>query len=111
MYLKPASTKTVELGLRKKIGTVFDPKPEGVQGILAHRIRKGGTEFLVQWEGCSYLQSTWEPEAGLAGAQRHLTAYAKKSRKVEVSVGEVLFQDPRRTGETIRRRPLCAAIA
>ena len=91
--------------------SVFEPKTEGVQGILAHRLRKGGTEFLVQWEGCSYLQSTWEPEAGLAGAQRHLTAYAKKSRKVEVSVCDVLMNDPRRTGEVIQRVPLCAAAA
>lgn len=111
MYLKPASNKSVDGGLRTKLQSVFEPKTEGVQGILAHRLRKGGTEFLVQWEGCSYLQSTWEPEAGLAGAQRHLTAYAKKSRKVEVSVCDVLMNDPRRTGEVIQRVPLCAAAA
>jgi hypothetical protein len=40
------------------------------------------------------LQSTWEPEAGLVGAHWHLTAYAKKSRKVEVSVCDVLMNDP-----------------
>jgi hypothetical protein len=31
--------------------------------VLAHRDRFGKREYLVQWEKCSYLQSTWEPAA------------------------------------------------
>eukprot|EP01043_Picozoa_sp_COSAG02_P116167 COSAG02_NODE_52572_length_307_cov_0.625000_1_plen_51_part_10 len=37
--------------------------------ILAHRIVNGKTEYLVQWEECSYLQSTYEPECNLSYAQ------------------------------------------
>ena len=57
----------------------------------------------MDWENCSYLQSTWEPEDGLAHAQRHLTAYQKKSRQVEIDVASVLLEDPTRLGARLRR--------
>ena len=62
-----------------------------IQHILAHRKGRGGTEYLVQWANCSYLQSTWEPEMGLASAQAALVAYAKKTRKVAIDAtnGEI----------------------
>ena len=72
-----------------------------MQGILAHRERHGRNEYLVQWENCSYLQSTWEPDTGLAFAQRHLTAYHKKSRQIKMDVATVLLEDPSRLGRVI----------
>ena len=96
MYLKPATTTKTDGGLRKTLGNVFDPAEYGVEGILAHRTRHNRTEYLVQWEHCSYLQSTWEPESGLVHAQRHLAAYKKKSRKIELDVATVLIEEPSR---------------
>ena len=62
---------------------------------------KGTTEYLVQWENCSYLQSTYESEASLAHAQRALTEYYAKRRKVEIHVATTLLNDPRRLGMRI----------
>eukprot|EP01044_Picomonas_judraskeda_P015491 COSAG03_NODE_2603_length_2602_cov_164.274071_2_plen_151_part_00 len=33
---------------------------------------------LVQWQNCSYLQSTFEPESGLAHAQKAIAKYQRK---------------------------------
>ena len=61
----------------------------------------------MQWENCSYLQSTWEPEAGLASAQRVLTAYNKKSRKIEMELATAMVEDGTRLGHAISRERLC----
>jgi hypothetical protein len=98
MHLKPTTSASLDVGLKGRLGSVFEPDEYEVAGILAHRKRGKHTEFLVQWAGCSYLQCTWEPESGLVHAQRHLTAYSTKSRKIEVNVSEVLLTDPARLG-------------
>ena len=98
MYLKLSTTTTVDHGLRSRLQSVFEPADYEVDGILAHRARGGGTEFLIQWANCSYLQSTWEPESGLAHAQRHLAKYRAKSRPVEVDAASVMLHDPARLG-------------
>ena len=59
MYLKLSSRKSVQKGLRKLIERHFNPAYE-VADILAHRRSGGELEYLVQWEGCGPLQSTWE---------------------------------------------------
>ena len=43
MYLKLASTTTVQKDLKRTLGTVFEPADFGVERILAHRIVKGRT--------------------------------------------------------------------
>ena len=101
MYLKPSTTASADRGMKKLLQDVFEPADYEVQVILAHRSRAAGTEFLVQWMGCSYLQSTWEPEAGLAHAQRHLSAYRDKSRHVDVDVATVMLCDPARLGSRL----------
>ena len=108
MYLKPSSTIVTDKKLKQKIGSVFEPAEYGVEGILAHRKRHGKTEYLVQWENCSYLQSTWEPEAGLVSAQRILTAYNRKSRKIEMELATAMVEDGTRLGHAINRERLCA---
>ena len=40
---------------------------------------------------------------GLAHAQRHLTAYQKKSRQVEIDAAFALLEDPTRLGARLRR--------
>jgi len=85
------------------LGPVFEPEEYEVSGILAHRKRGKHTEFLVQWADCSYLQCTWEPESGLAHAQRHLAAYMAKSRQIEVTISDVLLTDPARLGRAENR--------
>jgi hypothetical protein len=107
MYLKLSDKVSPDKGLRKTLENVFEPGDYGVEGILAHRKRGNKTEYLVQWENCSYLQSTWEPEDGLAHAQRHLTAYQKKSRQVEIDVASVLLEDPTRLGARLQRGVCC----
>ena len=65
-----AKESIVEAGLRP---------PETVP-----RSRGGHNEYLVQWENCSYLQATWEPQTNLLSAQSKLTQYHAKARKVEM---------------------------
>ena len=84
MYLKPAEKRTTDTNLRRQLGGVFDSANYGVERILAHRERSGRREYLVQWENCSYLQSTWEPVDGLASAQQKLTQYHSRQRQVEM---------------------------
>ena len=55
-----------------------------MEHIIAHRNGRQGTDYLVQWRHCSYLQSTWEPESNLTSAQTAINAYMSKSRKIEV---------------------------
>ena len=61
----------------------------------------------MQWENCSYLQSTWEPEAELASAQRLLAAYNKKSRKIEMELATAMVEDGTRLGHAINRERRC----
>jgi len=98
MYLRLASRTTIQSDLRWQLGNVLTPADFGVDRILAHRSVRGQTEYLVQWEGCSYLQSTYEPESSLSHAQTKLTQYHQKRRKIEIDVATVLCDDPLRTG-------------
>ena len=101
MHLKPTTSAALDVGIRNRLSSVFEPEDYEVSGILAHRKRGPHTEFLVQWVGCSYLQSTWEPESGLAHAQRCLTAYMAKATKIEVAVVDALLMDPARLGRAL----------
>ena len=98
MYLKLSDTVSTQKNLRWELGDVFREADYGVDRILAHRVNGKKTEYLVQWEGCSYLQSTYEPEEALAHAQRKLAQYQAKRRKIEMDVACVLCEDPLRTG-------------
>ena len=98
MYLRMASTTTVQRDLKAKLGNILTPADYGVERILAHRVVRGETQYLVQWEGCSYLQSTYEPESSLSHAQTKLSQYHSKRRKIEVDVATALCEDPLRTG-------------
>ena len=82
MYLKMAEKRTVDVNLRKQLQGVFDSADYGVASILAHRVRSGETQYLVQWENCSYLQSTWEPESRLVSAHTILSRYHARARQV-----------------------------
>ena len=84
MYLKPAEKRTVDADLGRQLRGVFDSAEYGVDRILAHRDRFGKREYLVQWENCSYLQSTWEPVDGLISAQGKLTQYHSRRRTMEM---------------------------
>ena len=100
MYLQLASTSTVQKNLKATLGDILAPAEYGVDRILAHRVVRGVTEYLVQWEGCSYLQSTYEPESNLTHAQAKLTTYQNKRRQIETDVASVIFEDPWRNGAT-----------
>ena len=95
-----ASTSTVQKNLKATLGDILTPAEYGVERILAHRVVRGVTEYLVQWEGCSYLQSTYEPESNLTHAQAKLTTYQNKRRQIETDVASVIFEDPWRNGAT-----------
>ena len=73
-------------GLRKKLEYVLDPGGYEVDHVLAHRKGRQGTEYLIQWKNCSYLQSTWKPEHGLASAQQALQAYLRKTRQIDITL-------------------------
>ena len=96
--LKLSDTVSTQKNLKQVLGNVFHGADYGVDRILAHRVVGGKTEYLVQWEGCSYLQSTYEPEEALPHAQRKLAQYQTKRRAIEVDVAFVLCEDPLRTG-------------
>ena len=95
---KNRGVTTMQLGLRKQLESALNPERFGVERILAHRIVNGMTEYLVQWEGCSYLQCTYEKEDNLSHAQRKLAAYQAKRRQIEIDASLVLCEDPLRTG-------------
>eukprot|EP01043_Picozoa_sp_COSAG02_P032841 COSAG02_NODE_2212_length_9491_cov_210.102215_3_plen_126_part_00 len=99
MYLQLAGTRTVQPNLKRVLGNVLTPADYGVERILAHRTVRGVTEYLVQWEGCSYLQSTYEPECNLAFAQSKLSLYRNKRRQIETDVSCVICEDPLRSGQ------------
>ena len=101
MYLQLAGTRTVQSGLKKQLGNVLTPADFGVEKILAHRTVRGQVQYLVQWEGCSYLQSTYEPESNLIHAQSKLAEYQQKRRQIETDVACVLCEDPFRSGEVV----------
>ena len=61
----------------------------------------------MQWENCSCLQSTWEPEAELVSAQRLLAAYNKKIRKIDMELATAMVEDGTRLGYAINRERLC----
>ena len=89
------------LALKATLGNVLTPSDYGVDRILAHRVVNGTTEYLVQWEGCSYLQSTYEPECNLTYAQTKLSAYQNKRRKIVTDVASVMCDDPWRNGTVV----------
>eukprot|EP01043_Picozoa_sp_COSAG02_P004179 COSAG02_NODE_107_length_36312_cov_45.037942_28_plen_87_part_00 len=62
----------------------------------------GSGSGLVQWENCSYLQSTFEPESNLAYAQQAVGAYHRKRRQINVDVSTAQLEDMRRLGRAIR---------
>ena len=80
---------------------MLTPADFGVEKILAHRTVRGQVQYLVQWEGCSYLQSTYEPESNLIHAQSKLAEYQQKRRQIETDVACVLCEDPFRSGEVV----------
>ena len=84
MYLRLSETVSLQPRLRQQLKGALDPGEHEVDNIIAHRKGREGTDFLVQWKNCSYLQATWEPEAQLTSAQAVVTRYMSKSRKVEV---------------------------
>ena len=85
MYLKLASRKSVQKGMRKLIERHFDP-PYEVDNILAHRHNNETLEYLVQWRGCGPLQSTWEPERQLSSAQGARDRYWNKAQQRELDL-------------------------
>ena len=95
MYLKLATTRSTQKGLKAVIDRHFDAAYP-IESIIAHRNVDGKTEYLVQWEGCGLLQSTWEPEDGLAAAQRVRDRYWKRNSQRELTRPESAEQ--RETG-------------
>ena len=59
---------------------LFDRPEFGVKEILAHRMQRKKLQYLVRWEGCSYLQSTWEDASSLATAPKVIKAYKAKTK-------------------------------
>ena len=92
MYLRPSPTVSQEPRLRQNLETILNPGEYEVEHIIAHRKGRQGTDYLIQWKNCSYLQATWEPEANLTSAQSAITAYMAKSRKIEVTGIDVLVK-------------------
>ena len=95
MYLKLATTRSTQKGLKAVIDRHFDAAYP-IESIIAHRNVDGKTEYLVQWEGCGLLQSTWEPEDGLAAAQHVRDRYWKRNSQRELTRPESAEQ--RETG-------------
>ena len=65
---------------------LFDRPAFGVKEILAHRMLRKKLQYLVRWEGCSYLQSTWEDATSLATAPRVIKAYKAKTKQRDMSL-------------------------
>ena len=63
---------------------LFDRPAFGVKEILAHHMLRKKLQYLVRWEGCSYLQSTWEDAASLATAPKVVKAYTAKQRDMSL---------------------------
>ena len=65
---------------------LFDRPAFGVKEILAHRMLRKKLQYLVRWEGCSYLQSTWEDATSLAAAPKVVKAYKAKTKQRDLSL-------------------------
>ena len=65
---------------------LFDRPEFGVKEILAHRMLRKKLQYLVRWEGCSYLQSTWEDAASLAKAPKVVKTYKAKTKQRDMSL-------------------------
>ena len=65
---------------------LFDRPAFGVKEILAHRMLRKKLQYLVRWEGCSYLQSTWEDATSLATAPKVVKAYKAKTKQRDMSL-------------------------
>ena len=65
---------------------LFDRPEFGVKEILAHRTQRKKLQYLVRWEGCSYLQSTWEDSTSLATAPKVIKAYKAKTKQRDMSL-------------------------
>ena len=65
---------------------LFDRPEFGVKEILAHRMQRKKLQYLVRWEGCSYLQSTWEDATSLATAPKVIKAYKAKTKQRDMSL-------------------------
>ena len=83
------------------VGTSRTTIHNNEQRLSAHRMRDGKTEYLVQWHTCSYLQSTFEPEAGLSHAQKAIAKYQRKRRQITMDAASVQLLDPRRLGMAV----------
>ena len=103
MYLKLSSQSRTEPGLKNLLEPIMEPADFPVDKILAHRTRDGKTEYLVQWQNCSYLQSTFEPESGLAHAQKAIAKYQRKRRQITMDAASAQLLDPRRLGMAVPR--------
>ena len=85
MYLKLTNTKSIQKNFKKVVERHFN-QTYGVDRLLAHRSDESGSlHYLVQWKECGLLQSTWEPEANLAYAQRAKDKYWARSRQRDLS--------------------------
>ena len=60
-----------------------------VEDILAQRIKKKKTEYLVRWKGYGKEDDTWEPASNLTNAQRILKRFLNKEGR---SVTSTSFQ-------------------
>ena len=65
---------------------LFDRPAFGVKEILAHHMLRKKLQYLVRWEGCSYLQSTWEDATSLAAAPKVVKAYNAKAKQKDMSL-------------------------
>ena len=68
---------------------LFDRPEFGVKEIFgeqAHRTQRKKLQYLVRWEGCSYLQSTWEDATSLATAPKVIKAYKAKTKQRDMSL-------------------------
>jgi hypothetical protein len=98
MYLKLASNRSVQKGFRQVVDRHFDPSYP-VEAIVAHRRQNGRLEYLVQWEGCGLLQSTWEPEDNLVTAQRVRDRYWQRSQQRQLE--HATLSPPSTTGPSL----------
>ena len=51
-----------------------------VEAILAERIRRGVTEYLVKWKGYTTENNTWEPEDNITNAKDELRKFKARGR-------------------------------
>lgn len=51
-----------------------------IDGIIGHRIRGCGYQYLVKWKGYLSADNTWEPERNLEGSKETLIAYKCRNK-------------------------------